>query len=219
MLSASSFIPKKVKHAVILCHGYGSDGEDLMGLVPYLSEHLPDTAFFAPNAPIELPFGYEWFKLDDYQPGQKADEAFLTNLTKRAEKPAIKLRDFIQQIQEKYHLNAANITLAGFSQGGLMVAYTALTNPEPLGHVVVMSGVPIVWGDELAAQFKPAHIPFFITHGSADPIVPVDAADFNVRQLRLAGQDPAVFISDGVEHAIDQPMLDHIIQFILSAKN
>lgn len=218
MLTTSSFIPKNTQGAVILCHGYGSDGDDLMGLVPYLKEHLPDTAFFAPNAPIELGFGYEWFQLEDYQPNQPISAEFLAELTKRAEKPAEKLRTLINHIQDKYHLTAQDITLLGFSQGGLMATYTALTNPEPLGHVIALSAIPIVWTDKLASRFTPKQMPFFIAHGSIDPIVPVAAVDFNLTQLRKAGQNPSTFISQGIEHAIDQPILDHTINFILENK-
>lgn len=214
MLSGPSFIPQTVKKTIILCHGYGADGEDLMGLVPYLKEHLSETAFFAPDGPIELGYGYAWFPLDDYHPGQPIETSYLADLTKRAQKPAQELYDFIREIQGKYHLNSQDITLIGFSQGGLVVAYAALTQAEPFGHVIALSAIPVFWSEELAKQFKPQHIPFFITHGSADPVVPVAAADINIAELRKAGQDPALFISDGIGHAIDQPTLDHIIKFI-----
>jgi len=219
MLSGPSFIPQTVKKVIILCHGYGADGEDLMGLVPYLKEHLPDTAFFAPNAPIDLEYGYAWFPLEDYHPGQPIDTAYLTELTKRAQKPAHELWDFIQDIQEKYHLKTSDITLIGFSQGGLVVAYTALTQAEAVGHVIALSAIPMIWSDDLSKRFHPQHIPFFITHGSADPIVPVAATDINVTELRKAGQDPALFISEGIGHAIDQPTLDHTIKFIQGNSN
>jgi len=53
---------------VILLHGYGSNGADLMGLVPYWRDALPDTAFMAPNAPEACPAapgGYQWWALTD----------------------------------------------------------------------------------------------------------------------------------------------------------
>lgn len=49
MLSGPSFVPPVVKKVVILCHGYGADGEDLIGIVPYLAQSMPDTAFFRPK--------------------------------------------------------------------------------------------------------------------------------------------------------------------------
>jgi hypothetical protein len=53
---------------VVLLHGYGSNGADLMGLVPYWRASLPDTVFMAPNAPEicpGAPGGYQWWSLTD----------------------------------------------------------------------------------------------------------------------------------------------------------
>src|SRR5271170_2400107 len=53
---------------VILAHGYGSNGEDLIGLAPYWREALPDTVFVAPNAPEpcrDAPGGYQWWPVWD----------------------------------------------------------------------------------------------------------------------------------------------------------
>ena len=41
----------EAKSAVVFLHGYGADGPDLLGLGEVLADHLPDTAFYAPNAP------------------------------------------------------------------------------------------------------------------------------------------------------------------------
>ena len=51
---------------VIFVHGYGADGADLLGLSDVLQPHLPDTAFYAPNAPepcAASPAGYQWFPI------------------------------------------------------------------------------------------------------------------------------------------------------------
>jgi phospholipase/carboxylesterase len=39
------------KQLVVLLHGVGADGSDLMELVPYMAPALPDAAFVAPDAP------------------------------------------------------------------------------------------------------------------------------------------------------------------------
>jgi phospholipase/carboxylesterase len=49
---ASGGAPKSL---VILLHGYGSNGEDLIDLAPYWQAALPDTLFLAPDAPQPCP--------------------------------------------------------------------------------------------------------------------------------------------------------------------
>jgi hypothetical protein len=56
---------------VILLHGRGSNGEDLLDLQRFWEQLLPDTEFVAPNAPTSsdmTPNGYEWFKAADRSP-------------------------------------------------------------------------------------------------------------------------------------------------------
>jgi len=57
---------------VVLCHGYGSDGNDLIGLAPHWRNYLPHAAFVAPNAPQRHPMGpgYQWFPLSRIDPDE-----------------------------------------------------------------------------------------------------------------------------------------------------
>ena len=60
LLGGPSFLPRTGKapgQLVILLHGVGADGRDLIELAPLLSEHLPNAAFFAPDAPLSLRHG------------------------------------------------------------------------------------------------------------------------------------------------------------------
>ena len=59
------------RQLVVLLHGVGADGNDLIGLVPALAPALPDAAFVAPDAPQPYdmaPFGRQWFSLQDLSP-------------------------------------------------------------------------------------------------------------------------------------------------------
>ena len=58
--------PAKAKRVVVFLHGYGADGADLLGLADVLGQYLPDTAFYAPDAPEPSsgnPFGRQWFPI------------------------------------------------------------------------------------------------------------------------------------------------------------
>src|SRR6201996_7371721 len=61
----------KPKQLVILLHGLGADGNDLIGLQQYWSRVLPDAEFVSPNAPFPCdmaPYGYQWFSVQDRSP-------------------------------------------------------------------------------------------------------------------------------------------------------
>ena len=61
----------KPGHLVVLLHGYGADGNDLIGLAPVLAPLMPDVVFHAPNAPYPCegnPMGYQWFGISRLDP-------------------------------------------------------------------------------------------------------------------------------------------------------
>src|SRR5438128_905626 len=61
----------KAKKLVLLLHGLGADGNDLIGLAPVLARILPDAEFVAPNAPYPCdmaPYGFQWFSLQERDP-------------------------------------------------------------------------------------------------------------------------------------------------------
>ena len=76
--TAPSYGPQgggKPGHLVILLHGYGADGNDLIGLAPVLAPLMPDVVFHAPNAPYPCegnPFGYQWFGISRLDPALDA---------------------------------------------------------------------------------------------------------------------------------------------------
>ena len=56
----------QIRSVIVFLHGYGANGADLMGLADPLAEHLPDTTFYAPDAPENCagaPMGYQWFPI------------------------------------------------------------------------------------------------------------------------------------------------------------
>ena len=64
--SFSSFSKNEPRQIIILCHGYGGDGQDISVLAINWRRFLPDAVFLCPNAPeicAVNPFGYQWFDM------------------------------------------------------------------------------------------------------------------------------------------------------------
>ena len=211
MLSAVSFLPHQtIKNAVILLHGYGTNGADLIDLAPCLSENLPQTAFFAPNAPNQIDqSAFEWFSLDDYRPDNTDLLSYAVTLQRRAQKSVNDVIDFVKHISNTHHLSLKNIVLGGFSQGGLMTFLSAFSLEFPLAGIMGLSAVPLA--KALPAPFT---LPILLTHGSADMIVPVEAMEKTKETLVQMGQSVQVHLSKGMGHGIDDSCVRAMRLFI-----
>src|SRR5215469_10624101 len=110
----------KPKRLVILLHGLGADGNDLIGLAPYWAPQLPTAEFLSPNAPFPCdmaPYGYQWFSVQDRSP-----PAVLAGV--RAAAPF--LDSFIDEALNARGLDDGDLALVGFSQGTMMSLYVGL---------------------------------------------------------------------------------------------
>jgi len=191
---------------VIFLHGYGSNGEDLMGLTPYWRPALPQTVFLAPNAPQPCPGapgGYQWWSLTDLSPQGRIAGV-------RSAAPAVDA--YIDAQLARYGLSEDKLALVGFSQGTMMALHVAPRRRRALAGVVGYSGVLADGGnlpDEMLT--KP---PILLVHGDADPMVPVAA--LGQAQAALTGLDfeVATHVSPGLGHSIDEAGLRLGAQFL-----
>src|SRR3954468_19286851 len=110
----------KPKQLVILLHGLGADGDDLIGLQQYWARILPEAEFLAPNAPFPCdmaPYGYQWFSVQDRSP-----EAILAGV--RAAAPP--LEAYLDAALKARGLADKDMALIGFSQGTMMSLHVGL---------------------------------------------------------------------------------------------
>ncbi len=189
------------KQLVVLLHGVGADGDDLIGLAPALAQFLPDAAFTAPNGPEPCdmaPFGYQWFSLQDRRP-----EALL-----RGVQAAAPLLDgFLDDELARHGLDSSRVALVGFSQGTMMSLYVAPRRTEAMAAVLGFSGA-LLGADALEAEVV-SRPPVFLIHGDADQIVPVGALPAAVAGLQAAGIPVRWEIRPGLPHAIDPEGIAH----------
>ena len=210
-LSGPEFGPAsggKPKQLVILCHGLGADGNDLIGLAPHYAKVLPNAIFVSPNAPFQCdmsPFGYQWFSLQE-----RTEEAMLAG----AQTAQPILDAFIDQQLAKYKLTERNLALVGFSQGTMVSIFTVPRRKIPVAGVVAYSGRLI--GKDLMAQEIRCNPPMVMINGDQDELVPVTLQPAAVDTLRALGVKIEGHIRPGLGHSIDDVGIK-IAQDFLSA--
>ena len=183
------------KQIVVLLHGYGSSGADMIALAPHWQEVLPDALFLAPHAPQRcgmMGAGYQWWGLSGFAPSALAAGA-------ASAAPAIDA--FIDKKLEQYGLSEADLALVGFSQGTMMALHVGLRRPRAVAAVVGFSGMLTSTAELARKDF--AKPPVLLVHGSADPVVPVAALHMAESELKRLGVAVTTHVSFGVAHSVD----------------
>ncbi len=193
----------KAAQLVVLVHGYGADGKDLIGLAKPLSQALPGAAFVAPNAPHPCPgAGFQWFPITELDP-MRMHQGVTT--------AAPVLQDFIERELDRLSLTTDKLALVGFSQGTMLSLHLGLSALKPAA-VVGFSGV--LTGAPKALTNPP---PLLLTHGSADPVIPPEALFLTVGALGALGARVQWHLSPGVGHGIDDEALGCAAAFLALA--
>ncbi|MBC7635929.1 MAG: dienelactone hydrolase family protein [Acetobacteraceae bacterium] len=191
------------KQIILLLHGYGSSGADLIAMAPHWRQNLPDTLFLAPNAPQRAGSGYQWWPLQSFTPHALAAGTALAA-------PAIDA--FIDRKLGQYGLSEADMAIVGFSQGTMMALQVGLTRRTAPAAVVGYSGM-FVGAAGLAHQ-NPTKPPVLLVHGSADPVIPVAALHAAKADLHKLGIKAATHVSAGLGHSVDVAGLRLGLDFI-----
>lgn len=190
----------KASELVVFVHGYGADGNDLIGLAEPLSHALPGAAFVAPNAPQRCPgAGYQWFAITQLEPRA---------MHKGVLSAAPVLQQFVESELERLSLTADRLALVGFSQGTMLSLHLGLGALKPKA-VVGFSGLLT---DAPPAVDTPA--PVLLTHGTADQVIPAQAMFATAATLGSLGVRLQWHLSPGIGHGIDESSLSLAANFL-----
>jgi phospholipase/carboxylesterase len=197
---------------VIFVHGYGADGNDLIGLGREWARILPHAAFVSPHAPEEMPSGFfggrQWFALET------RSEHEWEGGVRRAQ-PV--LEAFIHAEAARYKLPLSSVALVGFSQGTMMALQTGLRLSEAPAAIVGFSG-HLAGAARLPAEIK-CKPPVLLIHGSSDEVIPVQAIHHARAALAAVGVPVEWHVRPGLGHGIDPEGLKAAGQFLHSAFN
>jgi phospholipase/carboxylesterase len=160
--------------SIVWLHGLGADGHDFAPIVPELKLSIPVRFVFphAPMRPVTINGGAvmrAWYDVKGVG-GQRQEDVDGVRAS-RTQVEALLARE------KQRGVAAADIVLAGFSQGCAMALYTGLRHPERLAGIMALSGsMPLA--ATLAAEATPANrdVPIFYAHGIHDPMIPMARA-------------------------------------------
>ncbi len=195
-------------HLVVLLHGYGADGNDLIGLAPLFAQLMPDTVFHAPNAPHPCegnPFGYQWFGISRLDPATALAGV-------RAAAPL--LDAFLDETMAAYGLDESRTVLLGFSQGTMMALHVGLRRRKQLAGIIGFSGM--LAGAELLQSEMRNTPPVLLVHGDSDEMLPHVLTERAAQALSDAGLEVGLHIAQGVGHGIDDSGLQLAARFLLN---
>jgi phospholipase/carboxylesterase len=195
--TSSSLAPKSggaPKQLVLLLHGYGSNGADLISFAPHWQRGLPDALFLAPDAPERSHGwgGFQWWALSSIE-----EQA----LAAGAARAGPVLDAYIDQQLETLGLTEAELAIVGFSQGTMIALHVGLRRQRPVAGIVGYSGM--LTGAPSLAHTQISKPPVLLVHGSADPVVPVVALHHAKAELQRLGLEVTAHVSPGVGHSVD----------------
>lgn len=192
---------------IVLLHGYGADGNDLIGLADPLAQHLPNTRFVAPNAPERCrnnPFGYQWFPIP-WLDG--STEAEMRAGAIRAFETLDACLDGLAQ-----EMPPERTVLIGFSQGTMMMLHVALRRTKAYAGLVGFSG-RLLLPETLQREIR-SRPPVLLVHGDLDEVVPVASLKEAADALVAAGVETYAHVSKGTAHGIAPDGLGLALGFV-----
>lgn len=200
----------RAESMVVFLHGYGADGNDLLGLAEPLKPHLPDTIFVAPDAPERSamnPMGYQWFPIPwiDGSPEEAAAEGMARAVDD--------LNAFLDRMMVDHDMLPEQVALVGFSQGTMMSLHVAPRREDAVAGVVGFSGRLI--NPEALAEEVVVRPPILLIHGDQDDVVPPQSLPEAAEALEGAGfTEVYAHIMEGTAHGIAPDGLSVALAFL-----
>ena len=206
---------------VVLLHGFGAPGDDLVALSEYLDAPA-GTRFLFPEAPISIPMGFgdsrAWWMIDmariqaDRAAGKSRDMS--NEIPRGLPEARERMKMLLDDIHRKFGADPARTVLGGFSQGAMLSCDALLHSTEPFAGLIQLSGTLVAkpeWGPLLV---KRKGLPLFQSHGTQDPILPYAMAERLRDEFLLAGMQVDWQPFRG-GHEIPEPVLRRMGSFML----
>ncbi|HJK95733.1 MAG TPA: hypothetical protein RMF84_00850 [Polyangiaceae bacterium LLY-WYZ-14_1] len=189
---------------VVLCHGFGAPGDDLVGLWR-LFDVPSETRFAFPEAPLSLPSPFPgmearaWWPIDMVALERALSSGATRNLMDQEPPELADARGALDAAVTAMvaELQPSKLVLGGFSQGSMLALDLALRTDRELAGLCLFSSsyfAAASWKPRMAAR---AGLSVFQSHGRQDPILPFSLAELLRDDLRAAGLEVAFAAFEG----------------------
>lgn len=207
-LNAVLVTPAKTipKYLLVLCHGFGAPGTDLLNLFDDILHYLPDNAesfaYLCPEGPVDLedagiPGGRAWWRLNMAQLMQMAEtnsfDQMRDTVPPDLEKARTELVKAIELAVESLQANQGAdadlpVVIGGFSQGAMITTDLTMRGlVKNQAGLIAYSGALICETDWKASTASVANLPFVQSHGTLDNILPFETGRWLNDLLRDKG--------------------------------
>jgi phospholipase/carboxylesterase len=202
--------------AVVLLHGWGAPGDDLVPIAEALNR--PGARFFVPAAPLpEMGGGRAWWHLNpiarlSYASTDQLAPGFQPSADVVAARVAVQA--LIATIVERYA--PTTVALVGFSQGAMLAVDVVLAGAPGVKLVVAMSGVLLTDSVPALTASHRTKPQFLLSHGRQDPVVPFPTGSRAKELLEKHGFSVTWRPFEG-GHEIPPPVLADVARFLFQA--
>jgi phospholipase/carboxylesterase len=211
------------RFCVILCHGFGAPGTDLVALGPDLAAMCPEQAeevlFVFPQGPLDLETmglsGARAWWMIDIERFQRAAEnpekmaRFRQAVPTGMPESSQLLRGALAEIKRETGIPTGRTLLGGFSQGSMVATDLALRLSEPPAALCVFSGTLVAEEEWHSLAQKRGKVPVLQSHGYFDSILPFKGAEALRNLLTGAGLEVEFLPFDG-PHTIPYEALERL---------
>jgi phospholipase/carboxylesterase len=211
--------------AVVLLHGFGAPGTDLVDLGRVLP--APEgTRFVFPEAPLELDLGFglmdsrAWWMIDVERIQRAMMSGQLRDLTREVPDGLAAAREkliaCLDALETTLSVRGERMVLGGFSQGAMLSADVTLRTDRPIAGLALMSGTLLAEDEWLPLMPRRKGLKVFQSHGQMDPLLPFGIA-VRLRDAMVAAGLDVDFVPFPGAHEIPRPALEGLVRLVSTA--
>jgi len=203
---------------VVLMHGYGAPGTDLVPLWRELAV-AHEVRFVFPEAPLETDFGgrawwpIDMIRLQTERFSKGGAERLIAEVPPGIDAARAAVLELLAVLERDFGAVPEQTLIGGFSQGAMLATDVVLRSSRAFGGLALLSGTLISHNEWRPLMSARAGLPVLQSHGRADPVLPFEVAE-RLREELVAAGLPVEFIAFNGGHGIPAGVLDGLTRLI-----